>query len=384
MPARLLISGVGGVFLTSAFNTTISIYLQAWTTKLVNVPTSAYIAFLGGYAGMQIGFLCIFTGAIFYAFVYSHPISSYRLHEWQIRGFLQTSLRFAESHTAGQLMNRFNSDLNTIDFELPNAAVNFFYGATTAGFGFILMAVAGPYMIAVIVVTLGVMIVVQRFYVRAARELRRLDLTAKSPIYDLFGETMDSNGLCTIRAMQTEEACREFNSTRATASQHPAWLLFAVQKWLELALNLCVMIINTALVLIAVVTRRSISIGILAVAMSQAANLSLALQMIIMEWTSMSSVFAGRAHSQRWKWRSHPWRGCRSLSNFPLKTPLYPPTRHGLTVDLYGSIVFPQDIGQTFRLPSWMFRLLSRRGKKLASVVDRARAKARCSVSSGD
>lgn len=33
------------------------------------------------------------------------------------------------------------------------------------------------------------MVLLQRFYVRAGRELRRLDLTTRSPIFTLFSET---------------------------------------------------------------------------------------------------------------------------------------------------------------------------------------------------
>ena len=44
-------------------------------------------------------------------------------------------------------------------------------------------------MAAVVAGTALFMILLQRFYVRAGRELRRLDLTSKSPIYTLFSET---------------------------------------------------------------------------------------------------------------------------------------------------------------------------------------------------
>jgi hypothetical protein len=75
--------------IASAIETTISIYLQAWTTRLT--PESSpglYGNFLGGYAGMQLGFLLAFCIAIINAFMYAHPIVSKNLHEWQIKGLL--------------------------------------------------------------------------------------------------------------------------------------------------------------------------------------------------------------------------------------------------------------------------------------------------------
>lgn len=59
-----------------------------------------------------------------------------------------------------------------------------------------------------------------------------------------------------------------------------------VQVWLELALNFCVLFVNTLLVVIAVTTRNSISPGILAVALSQGASLNNYLSQFIIEWTS--------------------------------------------------------------------------------------------------
>ena len=62
----------------------------------------------------------------------------------------------------------------------------------------------------------------------------------------------------------------------------------AVQKWLELALNLACSGINVLLVLVAVLNRSSASAGILAVAMTQAANLNTNLMVLVVEWTSTS------------------------------------------------------------------------------------------------
>jgi hypothetical protein len=73
---------------------------------------------------------------------------------------------------------------------------------------------------------------------------------------------------------------------RATDSQYPAWLLMAVQKWLELALNMAVAMINTLLVLVAVLNRNSTSAGLLAVAMTQAATLNSTVGSLVIEWTS--------------------------------------------------------------------------------------------------
>ncbi|KAK8847661.1 hypothetical protein IAR55_005520 [Kwoniella newhampshirensis] len=268
-------------------STGISLYLQAWTTILSGSPNSRYGAFLGGYAGLQIGYLFSFSAALLNSFMYAHPQASRRLHQWMLTGLLKTNLEYFESKSHGQMINRFNSDLNTIDMQLPNSVVNFMFAATGILGGTVVICVSAPYMAAVLAATTVAMVVLQRFYVRAGRELRRLDLTSKSPIYTLFSETIDADGLRTIRAMRAQDTCRSLMTEQTTASQHPAWLIMAVQKWLELALNLCVTLVNTLLVVIAVIDRRSTSAGILAAGLTAAANMNENIVHTVVSWTDV-------------------------------------------------------------------------------------------------
>lgn len=74
---------------TAIIDTTTQVYLQAWTTTLNSEsPPSRYGQFLGGYTGMQLGYLFAFCAAVINAFMYAHPMVSRALHEWQINGLL--------------------------------------------------------------------------------------------------------------------------------------------------------------------------------------------------------------------------------------------------------------------------------------------------------
>lgn len=77
------------IFVCGVIEVCINVYLQAWTTSLKpSSPRHVYGAFLGGYAGIQLGFLFAFCVGIFNAYLYAHPIVSRNLHEWQIKGLL--------------------------------------------------------------------------------------------------------------------------------------------------------------------------------------------------------------------------------------------------------------------------------------------------------
>ena len=46
-------------------------------------------------------------------------------------------------------------------------------------------------------------VLIQRFYLKSARQLKRLESVSRSPIYSLFGESL--NGISTIRAFRAEK-----------------------------------------------------------------------------------------------------------------------------------------------------------------------------------
>lgn len=80
---------LGAVIAAAAIEVCINIYLQAWTDTLQGSPASRYAAFLGGYTGMQVGYLVAFCIGIYNAFLYAHPMASRKLHQWQLSGLLR-------------------------------------------------------------------------------------------------------------------------------------------------------------------------------------------------------------------------------------------------------------------------------------------------------
>lgn len=83
------VSWVSLVVLATVINLSTSIYVQAWTSMLgSHASLSRYGAFLGGYAGMELGFLFSFCVGIYNAFVYSHPVASTNLHSAMVRGVM--------------------------------------------------------------------------------------------------------------------------------------------------------------------------------------------------------------------------------------------------------------------------------------------------------
>lgn len=73
-------------------------------------------------------------------------------------------------------------------------------------------------------------------FTKTYRELKRLDLLNRSPLYALLGETLD--GLPTIRAYKAESAILFRLKTMLNRQQNVSYLIAAANSWLELRLEM--------------------------------------------------------------------------------------------------------------------------------------------------
>ncbi|KAL4960038.1 putative ABC transporter [Aspergillus stella-maris] len=117
---------------------------------------------------------------------------------------LRAPLRFLDTTPVGQILNRFTSDFGTLDSDLA-IDVSSMMHALISVLGVIAAAlVASPLIVGIGIVALVASWVVGYIYVTGAREAKRLESTAKSPIFELVGSFL--TGLPTIRAFGRSEA----------------------------------------------------------------------------------------------------------------------------------------------------------------------------------
>ena len=101
-----------------------------------------------------------------------------------------------------------------------------------------LIAVGARYIGTTIPLCMLLVWVIQKLYLRTSRQLRLLDLETKSPLYTHILETMD--GLTTIRVFGWQSAFVQKNHDLLDASQKSFYLLYCIQRWLNLVLDLLV------------------------------------------------------------------------------------------------------------------------------------------------
>lgn len=121
------------------------------------------------------------------------------------------------------------------------------------------MAITVPFLLIVI-------ILLQHFYLRTSRQLRLLDLESRSPLYSHFMESI--SGLATIQAFQWQERFCHKNLKLLDASQRPYYLLYCIQRWLTLVLDMIVAAEAVILVGLVIKLKGSVSVGLIGVSLN--------------------------------------------------------------------------------------------------------------------
>lgn len=107
-------------------------------------------------------------------------------------------MTFFDTTPLGRILNRFSSDIYSIDDSLP-FVLNIFLSNVFGLLGMLVMMTYGLPWVLLPLVPLGVLYYqTQRFYRHSSRELKRLCSLTLSPVYSHFSETL--SGLATVRA----------------------------------------------------------------------------------------------------------------------------------------------------------------------------------------
>ncbi|KAI0752923.1 P-loop containing nucleoside triphosphate hydrolase protein [Daedaleopsis nitida] len=266
------------------------VYLQLWAAANDEGSGSASSIlgrYLGGYAAVEVAYTIAFTTVFYFFIMHLVPGASSALHSNAFGAVMDAPMSFFGSTSAGKVISRFSQDVFIVDFEFPLAMHDFGYEATRMIGSAILMIVSVPYLAIVVAFMLVLVYVIQKFYLATSRQLRRLDLSSKGPLYTLFAETVELNGLLTIRAARKDVPYAAANSALLARSQIPFYLTNVSRLWLATTVGVITAVINTCFVLIAVGTRESTSAGLFAVGLSQAVSLQDIISLVLTSWTQL-------------------------------------------------------------------------------------------------
>lgn len=210
---------------------------------------------------------------------------------------MRAPLHFFTKTDNGVTLNRFSQDMNLIDQALPMAMFGTMLLLTQCLVETGIILSGSSYMGALLPVGILVLYFIQQFYLRTSRQIRLLDLEMKSPLYTQFSETI--SGLSTIRAFGWAAPSRAENMKRLNTSQRPYYMLFCIQRWLQVVLDLFSAGMALVLVSFALKLPWSTTEAAFGLAMVNIISFNMTLTNVITAWTGLETSLGAIA---RLKW----------------------------------------------------------------------------------
>lgn len=160
-----------------------TVWLTYWSDDALSAdPAHSYGFYVGIYALLETCFLFSFAAFGCIIFIVVMRRSGAQLHQDILRTLIRAPLRYLTTTDQGTITNLFSQDLNLIDTELLTAVLALFYSlfivvgqAAVLFTSSLYIAISYPFLAALLYV-------LQKFYLKTSRQLRFLDLEAKSPL----------------------------------------------------------------------------------------------------------------------------------------------------------------------------------------------------------
>ncbi|MCJ1399110.1 hypothetical protein MMC11_002312 [Xylographa trunciseda] len=258
-----------------------------WTDAITIQGDKVNGFYLGVYGLLAILAILGVVGGCYYLNLVIVPRSSKVLHARLLDTVMCAPLSFFTMTDTGTTTNRFSQDMTVIDTELPYALIDLSLMFVVAVMGAILMCLSAGYFAATMPPIVLMVWVLQKYYLRTSRQIRLLDLEAKSPLYSHFIESL--NGLATIRAFGWTDNFLGRNMTLLDTSQKPYYLLFCIQRWLGLILDLMVAALAVILMVLVVKLRSNVASGFVGLALLNVMSFNQSLAIIVKEWTALET-----------------------------------------------------------------------------------------------
>ncbi|KAL3425921.1 ABC multidrug transporter, partial [Phlyctema vagabunda] len=231
--------------------------------------------------------LLLVGSAVRYNFVITGPDSGAYLHLKLLNAIMRAPLSFFVRTDTGVTVNRFSQDLSLVDMVLPGNSWLTFVGIIKSIGISTLILMGIKYMAAVIPLTVLVLYLLQLFYLRTSRQLRHLDLEAKSPLYTHLLEGIQ--GLTTIRAYNWTSSFQKTGLGLLDVSQRPFYLLYCIQRWLNFVLDILVALLAVFFVGITVSLKGQTTAGAVGLALLNILSLNSTLAFTIETWTELET-----------------------------------------------------------------------------------------------
>lgn len=297
------------------------VWLGWWAAYNADHPNEKVGYYLGIYAMLGVVGLISLIVSCWQIIITMVPQSGENFHYRLLKTVLAAPLTFFSTTDTGLTLNRFSQDLQLVDMDLPLSALNFVAAFVLCLAQIILIGVSSVYAAISFPVCFLFVYLIQKFYLRTSRQLRFLDLEAKAPLYSIFSETIA--GLTTVRAFGWEQALEEKNRYLLDQSQRPFYLLFAVQRWLQLVLDFLVGALAIMLMSLITGLRGTLSATYVGIALLNVILFGQHLKLVLQYWTMLETHIGAVSRIRNFTTNTDPEDTAEETASLPADWPAH-------------------------------------------------------------
>ena len=210
----------------------LSFYLTMKNAVSKEADSTWYYVGIYGLLGMLVIVTNISTTVLM---LYGQLRASRVLHEKLLKRILGAPLRFFETTPVGRILNRFSSDMESVDGNGLDSIMSFMFQVIGTFVTLILIGVVSPYFLLLAPFILVSFAHIANLYRTTSRELKRFAAITTSPVYAQFSETL--NGISTIRAYSANQRFVKRCHKSVNENHKPDFLLWALNRWLAIRMD---------------------------------------------------------------------------------------------------------------------------------------------------
>lgn len=186
---------------------------------------------------------CIIGTARYLALMIAGIEASRNLFDDLTYAVLRAPLRWLDTVPLGRVLNRFTTDIYSVDVRLGyDIGMLVENGLELSGILIAGMAVS-PIAIIFAIVILLICVQMSMTYLAGAREMKRLESTTRSPIFDHLGSCL--TGIATIRAFNKVDTYVQTMFMKISIHARTEWNLWLFNMWLDYRMNIVGVIFST-------------------------------------------------------------------------------------------------------------------------------------------
>ncbi|KAL3421021.1 ABC bile acid [Phlyctema vagabunda] len=210
--------------------------------------------------------------------------ASRKLFEDVTHAILRAPLRWLDTVPSGRILNRVIGDFAMVDAKFPSDLI---YSVTSflSLLAVIIAAIIVSPLMLIPFIILGLICIYSAIlFLHGARELKRLESSSKSPIFDLYSSVLD--GLDTIRSFDKTGEYANRMHTRIDTFGQSSWYLWLATRWLSFRMGV-IGTIFTLSVAVIIIRSNSINASLAGLALSYALEYSATIVQTIRRYTGV-------------------------------------------------------------------------------------------------